>query len=64
MFFADLKGSLELLADHDPEESRKILNAVLEEDPFKDVRVRRALAMASTLKRWRPRIPSRSVMPR
>jgi len=30
ILFADLKGSMELLADHDPEEARKILDAVLE----------------------------------
>src|SRR5207247_9318492 len=28
--FADLKGSMELLADRDPEEARKILDPVLE----------------------------------
>ena len=26
MLFADLKGSMELLADHDPEEARKLLD--------------------------------------
>jgi class 3 adenylate cyclase len=30
VLFADLKGSMELLADRDPEEARKILNPVLE----------------------------------
>jgi hypothetical protein len=30
VFFADLKGSMELLADRDPEDARKILNPVLE----------------------------------
>src|SRR3989442_7493544 len=30
ILFADLKGSMELLADRDPEEARKILNPVLE----------------------------------
>src|SRR5262249_925044 len=30
VFFADLKGSMELLADRDPEEARKILDPVLE----------------------------------
>src|SRR5262249_61435007 len=30
VLFADLKGSLELLADRDPEEARKILDPVLE----------------------------------
>src|SRR5262249_51136070 len=30
VLFADLKGSMELLADRDPEEDRKILDAVLE----------------------------------
>jgi Double zinc ribbon len=30
MLFADLKGSIELLADRDPEEARKILDPVLE----------------------------------
>ena len=30
VLFADLKGSMELLADHDPEEARKILDPVLE----------------------------------
>ena len=30
MLFADLKGSLELLADRDPEEARKILDPILE----------------------------------
>ena len=30
MLFADLKGSMELLADHDPEEARKLLDPVLE----------------------------------
>src|SRR5262245_51361960 len=30
VLFADLKGSLELLADRDPEESRKLLDPVLE----------------------------------
>src|SRR5262249_52279581 len=30
VLFADLKGSMELLADRDPEESRKILDPVLE----------------------------------
>ena len=29
MLFADLKGSMELLADRDPEEARKILDPVL-----------------------------------
>src|SRR5207249_4597916 len=30
VLFADLKGSLELLADRDPEEARQLLDAVLE----------------------------------
>ena len=30
VLFADLKGSMELLADHDPEEARKLLDPVLE----------------------------------
>src|SRR5207248_6050054 len=30
VLFADLKGSLELLADRDPEDARKILDPVLE----------------------------------
>jgi len=30
VLFADLKGSMELLADHDPEDARKILDPVLE----------------------------------
>src|SRR3990170_1899871 len=30
VLFADLKGSMELLADQDPEEARKILDPVLE----------------------------------
>ena len=30
MLFADMKGSLELLADRDPEEARKLLDPVLE----------------------------------
>ncbi|MBI2154924.1 MAG: hypothetical protein HYU24_14655, partial [Candidatus Rokubacteria bacterium] len=30
VLFADLKGSLELLADRDPEEARKLLDPVLE----------------------------------
>jgi class 3 adenylate cyclase len=30
VLFADLKGSMELLADHDPEEARRILDPVLE----------------------------------
>src|SRR5258705_12445574 len=30
VLFADLRGSLELLADRDPEESRKLLDPVLE----------------------------------
>jgi len=30
VLFADMKGSMELLADRDPEEARKILNPVLE----------------------------------
>ena len=30
VFFADLKGSMELLADRDPEEARKLLDPVLE----------------------------------
>jgi hypothetical protein len=30
VLFADMKGSMELLADRDPEEARKILDAVLE----------------------------------
>jgi class 3 adenylate cyclase len=30
VLFADLKGSMELLADHDPEEARAILDPVLE----------------------------------
>src|SRR5262245_52316858 len=30
VLFADLKGSMELLADRDPEEARKILDPVLE----------------------------------
>ena len=30
VLFADVKGSMELLADHDPEEARKLLDPVLE----------------------------------
>ena len=30
VLFADLKGSMELLADRDPEETRKILDPVLD----------------------------------
>ncbi len=30
MLFADLKGSMELLADRDPEEAQKLLDPVLE----------------------------------
>ena len=30
VLFADLKGSMELLADRDPEEARKILDPVLD----------------------------------
>jgi class 3 adenylate cyclase len=30
VLFADLKGSMELLADRDPEDSRRLLDAVLE----------------------------------
>ena len=30
VLFADLKGSMELLADRDPEEARKLLDAVVE----------------------------------
>ena len=30
VLFADLKGSMELLADHDPEEARQLLDPVLE----------------------------------
>ena len=30
MLFADLKGSMELLADRDPEEARRLLDSVLE----------------------------------
>jgi class 3 adenylate cyclase len=30
VLFADLKGSMELLADRDPEEARKVLDPVLE----------------------------------
>jgi class 3 adenylate cyclase len=30
VLFADMKGSMELLADRDPEEARKILDPVLE----------------------------------
>ena len=30
VLFADLKGSMELLADRDPEEARKLLDPVLE----------------------------------
>jgi class 3 adenylate cyclase len=30
MLFADLKGSMELLADCDPEEARQLLDPVLE----------------------------------
>jgi len=30
VLFADLKGSMELLADHDPEEARKLLDPILE----------------------------------
>jgi hypothetical protein len=30
ILFADLKGSMELLADRDPEEARKLLDAVVE----------------------------------
>ena len=30
MLFADVKGSMELLADRDPEEARKMLDPVLE----------------------------------
>jgi hypothetical protein len=32
VLFADLKGSMELLADRDPEEARKLLDPVLETD--------------------------------
>jgi class 3 adenylate cyclase len=31
VLFADMKGSMELLADHDPEDARKLLNAVIEQ---------------------------------
>jgi len=31
VLFADLNGSMELLADRDPEEARKILDRVLEQ---------------------------------
>jgi class 3 adenylate cyclase len=31
VLFADLKGSMELLADRDPEEARKLLDPVLEQ---------------------------------
>ena len=30
MLFADMKGSMELLADRDPEEARKLLDPVIE----------------------------------
>jgi len=30
MFFADLKGSMELLSERDPEEARKLLDPVLD----------------------------------
>jgi class 3 adenylate cyclase len=30
VLFADIRGSLELLADRDPEEARELLDAVLE----------------------------------
>jgi hypothetical protein len=30
VLFADLKGSMELLADRDPEEARKLLDPVIE----------------------------------
>jgi class 3 adenylate cyclase len=33
VLFADLKGSMELLANRDPEEARKILDPVLERPP-------------------------------
>ena len=41
VLFADLKGSMELLADRDPEEARKILDPVLERmmEPFTATRV-------------------------
>jgi len=34
VLFADLKGSMELLADRDPEEARKLLELVLGDHPF------------------------------
>ena len=38
MLFADLKGSMELLADRDPEEARKLLDPVLEHDGGRSTR--------------------------
>jgi ribosomal protein L40E len=42
VLFADLKGSMELLADRDPEEARKLLDPVLElmMEPSTDTRAR------------------------
>ena len=34
VLFADVKGSMELLADRDPEEARTLLDPVLERTPF------------------------------
>ena len=42
VLFADLKGSLELLADRDPEEARQLLDPVLE-------RMHRQLCCSSSL---------------
>jgi hypothetical protein len=39
VLFADLKGSMELLADRDPEEARKILDPVLEHISWRGVGV-------------------------
>ena len=38
VLFADLKGSMELLADRDPEESRTLLNAVVERMTYAQAR--------------------------
>jgi class 3 adenylate cyclase len=44
VLFGDLRGSMELVADRDPEEARRLLDPVLERmmeaDPFGAVHVR------------------------
>jgi double zinc ribbon protein len=61
VLFADLKGSMELLADRDPEEARKILDPVLERMMEA---VHRYEGTVNHSKYWPLMLPSGAVLPR